>query len=244
MFLPNKNLYRENYENIINKSILIIGLGGVGSWCFESLIRFGFSDISIVDLDDVCISNINRQIQATHSNIGKFKVDLLKDRAVDINPDCKIKTFHMYFNKKNINTIFNLSYDIVIDAIDDIKNKCLLISHCYHHKIDLITVGGTGGKKDPSQVMINDLNKSFDDPLLALVRKTLRQKHDFPRGRPPYNITCVFSPETTSVKHKGSFACNSEMGSAAYLTATFGMFVTYSCINKLINQVNENNEIS
>ena len=148
-------------EKIKKAKILIIGIGGVGSWVAESLARSGVGHQTLVDLDDVCVTNINRQIHALNGTVGKFKVDVMKERILQINPYSEIDTKQYYFNPKNLDVIFDKSYDFVVDACDDFTNKCYLIDHCRKNNLPLVVMGGAGGKKDPSQINITDQMIAF-----------------------------------------------------------------------------------
>jgi tRNA A37 threonylcarbamoyladenosine dehydratase len=145
--------------------ILVIGIGGVGSWVAESLARTGIGGMTLVDLDDVCVTNINRQVHAVSSTVGQFKVDVMKTRLKDIHPEIEIETKQCFFNPKNLENIFSRSYDFVIDCCDDFTNKCFLIEYCRKNKIPLVVMGGAGGKVDPLQIKITDMSISSNDIL-------------------------------------------------------------------------------
>jgi tRNA A37 threonylcarbamoyladenosine dehydratase len=235
------------FEKIQNSHILVIGIGGVGSWIAESLARTGIGKITLVDLDDICITNINRQVHATNESVGKFKVEVMAERIKEINPHCDIQIIQRFFNEKNINEIFNQNYDYIVDAIDDFNNKCLLIDFCRRNKLPLIVVGGAGGKRDPLQIRVTDLSFSQNDKLLMRIRKKLRQDFKFPlenegefgiwsvwsfeRAVYPTSDGCItFDPPKALAKHMD---CSEGFGAASFLTGAFGFAATSHVIKEI-----------
>ncbi|MGE3611311.1 MAG: ThiF family adenylyltransferase [Bacteriovoracaceae bacterium] len=233
-------------DKIRTSKILVVGIGGVGSWVAEALARTGIGSLTLVDLDDVCVTNINRQIHALNSTVGKFKVEVMKDRLLEIQPFCEIDTKQCFFNPKNLNMIFDRQYDFVVDASDDFTNKCFMIDHCKKNNIPLITVGAAGGKKDPSQIRVTDLSFTSNDKFLARLRKKLRQDFAFPTEEEgEFGIWAVWSHERavyptadgcTTHKPPG-FAkhmdCNEGFGSASFLTGAFAFAATSVMIREL-----------
>jgi tRNA A37 threonylcarbamoyladenosine dehydratase len=183
-------------DKIRQSKILIIGIGGVGSWVAEALARTGIGHQTLVDLDDLCVTNINRQIHALNGTVGKFKVDVMRDRILEINPYCEIDTKQSFFSPKNLDSIFDKKYDFVVDACDDFTNKCFLIDYCRKNQIPLVVMGGAGGKTDPSQIQVTDMSTSSNDRLLARLRKKLRQDFSFPgENEAPFGVWSVWSRE-------------------------------------------------
>lgn len=245
-------------DNLLRSSVLVVGLGGVGSWAAESLARSGVGKITLVDLDDICITNINRQLPALNQTIGKLKIEVMKERILAINPQCEVVLIEDFFTEKTAENILNQSYDFVIDAIDSLKNKCLLASLCYGKKIPVVITGGAAGKVDPSQITLCDLGKSLNDSLLFRVRKKLRQDFNFPSAekstihkRQKFKMMCVYSPENaiyptseggtchvpdseTNLK----MDCSSGMGSATHITSIFGMMAAGHAINAISKKPN------
>lgn len=228
--------------------VLIIGIGGVGSWVAESLARTGLGHMTLVDLDDVCVTNINRQILAVNSTVGKFKVDVMKERVGTINPYCEVDTKQFFFSPKNLNAIFDKDYDFVVDACDDFTNKCYLIDHCRKNNIPLVVMGGAGGKTDPLQVRMSDMALSANDRLLAKLRKKLRQDFDFPKDvDTEFGVWSVWSHERAvyptadgCVTHKApglakNMDCSEGFGSASFVTGAFA-FVTTSLVIREITK--------
>ncbi len=243
-----KRLYgNKAFTTIQNAKILIVGIGGVGSWLAEALARSGIINIDLVDPDEVCVSNINRQILALYSTVGKSKVSVMKARLKDINPDIKSQEFQIFFNQDNCQKIITKDYDFVVDAIDTLKNKCVLISECKKRNLNVITLGGAAGKKDPSLIKVCDLGKSREDMLLMRLRKKLRRDFNFPKGKKStFDIPCVYSEElclyptkegeVCQQKEKGAnlrLDCESGLGSASFITGTFAFAASAYIINHL-----------
>jgi tRNA A37 threonylcarbamoyladenosine dehydratase len=234
-------------ERIRRAHILVVGIGGVGSWVAESLARTGVGKITLVDLDDVCITNINRQVHALNESVGKFKVDVMKERLLQINPHSEILVKQCYFNPKNLGSIFDTGYDFVIDACDDFTNKCHLIDFCRKEKIPIIVAGGAGGKKDPLQIKVTDLSFSQNDKLLMRLRKKLRQDFNFPlEHEGEFGIWSVWSHERavyptpdgcTTYQPPGGLAknmdCSEGFGAASFVTGAFAFAATSLVIKEL-----------
>ena len=176
--------------------VIIVGIGGVGSWVAESLARSAVGELTLVDLDDICESNINRQIHALDGMVGKPKVDVMANRCRLINPQIRIRAIAKFFTEATANRLLDIQYDYAMDAIDSVTHKCALIDSCRKAKIPIIVSGSAGGRIDPSQIQITDLTRSYNDKLLQRVRKKLRQDYGYPRERRRrFKIKCVFSPE-------------------------------------------------
>lgn len=238
-------------RNLLRAHIMVIGVGGVGSWAAEALARSGVGAITLVDMDDICITNTNRQLPALDGSFGKLKVEALKERILAINPQCRVEAHADFFTEKTADAILDRNCNFIIEAIDSLNNKCLLISKCQERKIPIMVVGGAAGKRDPSQVKIVDLGETVKDALLFKLRKKLRQQHEFPgsgvtsiKKRPKFNIPCVFSAEdpvfptaegeTCAVPDPETnlkLDCESGMGSITHVTATYGMLAAGYVIN-------------
>lgn len=235
-------------EQIRKAKILVIGIGGVGSWVAEAFARTGIGHMTLVDLDDLCVTNINRQIHAINGTVGKFKVDVMKERIALINPFCEVDTKQCFFSPKNLNEIFDKTYDYVIDACDDFTNKCYLIDHCRKNKIPLVVMGGAGGKTDPLQIRVTDMASSANDRLLAKLRKKLRQDFAFPSEHDgDFGVWSVWSHERAvyptadgCVTHKApglakNMDCSEGFGSASFVTGAFA-FATSSLVIREITK--------
>lgn len=228
--------------------ILVVGIGGVGSWAAEALARTGIGHMTLVDLDDVCVTNINRQSHALNGTVGKFKVDVMKERIELINPFCEVDTKQCFFSPKNLGLIFDKPYDFVIDACDDFTNKCYLIDYCRKNKVPLVVMGGAGGKTDPLQIRVTDMATSANDKLLAKLRKKLRQDFAFPLETDgDFGVWSVWSHERAvyptpdgCVTHKApgiakNMDCSEGFGSASFVTGAFA-FATCSLVIREITK--------
>lgn len=226
--------------------VCIVGIGGVGSWIVEALARSGIGQLTLVDLDDICESNINRQIHALDGLIGASKIETMAARCRAINPECQVTTVHTFLTAKNVDEILAAGFDYVIDAIDSTNHKVALIAACKRLETPILTIGGAGGRIDPTQIQICDLARSINDQLLKRVRKQLRQQHGFPRQKKrKFHIDCVFSPEEPrppeSCELEGEDSgpqsvrldCSSGYGAATHLTGTFGFFAASHVLKAL-----------
>lgn len=237
-------------DKIRNSRVLIIGIGGVGSWIAESLARSGIGAMTLVDLDDVCVTNINRQLHALSSTVGKFKVDVMRERLLEIQPYCDIDAKQCFYSLKNHERIFDKPYDFIIDACDDFENKSHLIDYCRKNNLPLVVMGGAGGKVDPLQVRVSDMSHSENDRLISKLRKHLRREFNFPQeNEGPFGVWAVWSHERavyptpdgcTSIKPTG-FAkhmdCSEGFGSASFVTGTFAFVTTSLVIKELIKDL-------
>lgn len=227
-----------------NAHILIIGLGGVGTWAAESIARSGVGKITIVDMDEICISNTNRQIHAHEGNFGKMKVDALKERILAINPECNVQALIEFFTSETKDEILDQKYDYVIDSIDSVRSKCLLIAECKKRGLPIITTGGAGGKFDTSKVKVDDLNRSYNDKLLMVVRNNLKRFHGFPRDKKiKYKVACVFSPEHRVMPEQScavsNLNCATGFGAATHITGLFGFMAAGHAINAIVEKTRE-----
>lgn len=184
-------------ERFRNAHVCVIGVGGVGSWVVEALARSAIGNITMIDLDNLAESNINRQIHALTETLGKAKVTALAERIAQINPYCQVTEVEDFITPDNIAEMVGIGkFDYIIDAIDNVRAKTALIAYCREHGIKLVTIGGAGGQIDPTKIEIRDLCRTEQEPLLSKVRKRLRQLHGFPRGtKNKFGIDAVFSTE-------------------------------------------------
>ena len=240
-------------NNLLNSHVLIVGLGGVGTWAAEALARSGVGALTIVDLDDICITNTNRQIHAMNGLIGTQKVTAIKNRILAINPQCNVTAIEDFFTEKTSEMILDRRLDYVIDAIDSLQNKCVLLAACRDKNIQVITVGGAAGKRNPTLIKIDDLGLACNDSLLFSLRKRLRQEFSFPSGagftrskKQIFNIACVYSDEEpmfpksdgtvcaiADVETNLKLDCETGMGSVTHITGTFGFLAASHVINRL-----------
>ncbi|MBN2068788.1 MAG: tRNA cyclic N6-threonylcarbamoyladenosine(37) synthase TcdA [Opitutales bacterium] len=229
--------------------VCIVGVGGVGSWAAEALARSGLGRITLIDSDEVCITNINRQLHALDADIGRSKVDVMAERISRINPECTVTALNRFFVPGTAEDILALNPDCFIDAIDNLPNKALLLARCRDLKIPVFSSGGAGGRRDPSQIQVADLAKTHGDPLLASLRKQLRANYRFPRDpRRKFGITCVFSAEPLHFPWKNGEVCSSKeageslrlncqsgFGTASFVTGTFGFQLAACAVERLAN---------
>jgi len=177
--------------------VCVVGVGGVGSWIVEALARSAIGKITMIDLDNLAESNVNRQIHALTDTLGKAKVTALHERIMQINPYCQVTEIEDFLTPDNVAEMIGEGrFDYVVDAIDNVRAKVALIAYCREHKVSLLTSGGAGGQIDPTKIEIRDLCRTEQEPLLAKVRKRLRAWHQFPRGtKNKFGIDAVFSTE-------------------------------------------------
>lgn len=227
--------------------VCVIGVGGVGSWIVEALARSAVGALTLIDLDNVAESNINRQIQALSGTIGQAKIDALAERIAQINPYCKLTLVEDFITPDNLDEMIGTGrYDYVVDAIDSAKAKAALIAYCRAHQIPLITIGGAGGQTDPTKIAVRDMSKTEQEPLLKRVRKLLRVNYGFPRGeKNKFNVDAVFSMEPLKFpEDEASCSLDADQrsitgincagfGSSVVVTASFGMVCAAHLLRKL-----------
>ncbi len=212
---------KENIEKIKNKNILVLGLGGVGSYVVTSLVRSCICNITIVDGDVIDITNINRQIMAFQNNISKPKTEELKKIINNINNQCKVKTINEFINQDNITLLFDDNYDYIIDCCDTLNTKKLIIKMCLDKKIKFISCMGTANKMDPSKLEITTLNKTINDPIAKILRKWTKDEHL------PSNKIKVISSTEVPIK-------SSKLGSNSFVPPSAGLLITSYIINDIV----------
>lgn len=186
----------EMMKKLFNTHVMVFGLGGVGSWAAEAIARSGVGRLTIVDHDEICITNANRQLHAIQGLVGQKKANVMAERIKKINPQIKVESVPLFYNKDTSEQILALKPDYVLDAIDNLTAKTHLLNECRTRGIKVITSGGASGKMDPTRIKIIDLAKTNIDPLSHAVRKILRQEYAWPRGqRQKFDVPCVFSDE-------------------------------------------------
>jgi tRNA A37 threonylcarbamoyladenosine dehydratase len=217
---------KNNIEKIKNTKILLIGIGGVGGYTLESLIRSGIENITIVDYDTIDITNLNRQLISNINNIGKYKVDEFEIRIKNINPNCKINKIKEKITINNFDILEITNYDYVIDACDSIEVKKEIIRKCLKNNIKFISSMGTGYKLDPSKLEIIDIRKTSYDPIAKIIRKMV--KDEKLKGK----IMTVCSRETNKKSSK-------IIASNSFVPATAGLLLTSYVINDIVGDINE-----
>jgi tRNA A37 threonylcarbamoyladenosine dehydratase len=229
------------YERLRGARVAVVGVGGVGSWTAEALARSGVAQLTLIDLDNIAESNINRQIHALETTLGQAKVLALKDRIALIHPDCQVHAIEEFVDEDNVGNLLNASeLDGVIDCCDQVRAKAALAAWAATHGKAVVSVGAAGGKSRPQLVEVADLSEVTHDPLLASLRQRLRQRHNGAR-RGKMGLRCVFSREAVLPPQDscdvggtgdGSLNC-AGYGSSVTVTATFGMVAAAQMIELL-----------
>lgn len=214
----------ENYNKIKDLNILIIGLGGVGSYAVESLIRMGIENITIVDSDIIDITNLNRQLMTNHNNIGEYKADVIEKRIKSINPNCNITKINKFITKDNIEQLFKNKLDYIVDACDTIETKKYLIKCSIKHNIKIISCMGTGNKLDPSKLEIADIRKTSYDPIAKILRKMVIDE------KIKAKIPVIYSKEVPIKTNSKTISSNS------FVPATAGLLMTSYIINDVVDK--------
>jgi tRNA A37 threonylcarbamoyladenosine dehydratase len=241
---------QEALEVFFRSHVAVIGIGGVGSWIAEALARSGIGRLTLVDFDDLCITNTNRQLHATNDAIGKSKVSVMAKRLRTINPEMTIHERTEFYTEANSESILSSEVNAVADAIDAMRPKCYLLAQCVQKSIPVVTSGGAGGRIDPSRIEVTDLSRTHGCALLLQVRKNLRSHYQFPSGEgkkvKKFGIPAVFSSEipryptsdgcTSSEKPAelpSGLRCDAGFGTATHLTASFGMMMASVILTQL-----------
>lgn len=240
-------------KKLFNTHVMVIGLGGVGSWAAEALARSGVGKLTVVDFDEICITNANRQLHALQGLVGKKKAEVMAERLRKINPQATVDAIPEFYNEQNSEIMLSRNPDYVIDAIDNLTAKAHLLATCKEKGIKVITSGGSAAKMDPLRIKLTDLGETYVDPMAAQVRKILRQKHNFPSSK-KFGIPCVFSdeiprqPEELKYDNGMGFKCvcpqgqnnlhscehrNIIYGTASFVTGAFGLTMASHIVNEI-----------
>ena len=244
----------DSLDRFLTSRVAVIGIGGVGSWTVEALARSGIGRLTLVDLDEICISNVNRQLHAMDGQIGRLKTAAMAERARAIHPSCEVESVDAFFREENADEILGRGFDVVVDAIDSVRHKALLLARCRARAIPVVTCGGAGGRRDPTRIRRADLAETSHDPLLLAVRRSLRSHHGFPKSNDgkrsqSFDIPAVFSDEprcfpqcdgsVASSREAGSdlrLNCESGYGTSSPVTATFGLAAAAAALDLLATQ--------
>jgi tRNA A37 threonylcarbamoyladenosine dehydratase len=229
-----RRLYGEaGYARIRAARIAVVGVGGVGSWAVEALARSGVAALTLIDLDHVSESNVNRQVQALGRTLGQAKVEALRERVADIHPGCAVTGVEEFVEEGNWPGLLGTPVDALVDACDDVRAKTALAAWARRTGTPIVVVGAAGGKRAAERVEVADLAEVTHDPMLAALRQRLRKQHAAPRNG-PFGLVCVFSREPVAMPADaacdatgqaivdGSLNCHG-YGSSVAVTATFGM---------------------
>lgn len=231
---------RAGLQRLHDAHVAIVGVGGVGSWVVEGLARSGVGALKLIDLDDVCVTNVNRQLPALDGQVGRAKVEVLAERVRLINPGCRVNAAQEFFTAASAERLLAGKFDFVVDAIDTMSHKALLIAESARRGFPVLTVGGAGGRRDATQVRAGDLGDAWGDELLRQVRRKLRRDHGFSagdqKGRMHFGVRCVWSSETQvfpwadgtcqTEPEPGTnlqLDCESGFGTAVFVTGAFGL---------------------
>jgi tRNA A37 threonylcarbamoyladenosine dehydratase len=227
--------------------VMVIGIGGVGTWAAEALARTAVGRIDLVDLDEVCVTNTNRQLVALSSTVGRPKAEAMAERLRDIAPDIDARPELRFFTEQSADELLQPDIDVVVDAIDSVKHKCLLIHRCHALGIPVVVSGGAGGRRDPGQVRAADIAEVRGDRLLFTIRKKLRQRHGFPRTG-AFGVQAVYSPEPQvfpgpegevcerreDASDNLRLDCASGYGTASMVTGAFGLLAAHLAVRALL----------
>ncbi|WP_342221698.1 tRNA cyclic N6-threonylcarbamoyladenosine(37) synthase TcdA [Candidatus Fukatsuia endosymbiont of Tuberolachnus salignus] len=243
-------LYGQQAQALFSRvHVCVIGIGGVGSWAAEALARTGIGTITLVDMDDVCITNTNRQNHALRQNIGQVKTAVMEQRILAINPKCQVHCIYNFVTPDNVVDILDRNFSYVIDAIDSVRPKAALLAHCRRYKIPVVTTGGAGGQIDPTRIMVVDLAKTIRDPLAAKLRERLKYNFNIVKNsKGKLRIDCVSSseplmypqidgsvcPSRPSATGTKRMDCTTGLGASTMVTATFGFIAVAHVLKKMI----------
>ena len=229
--------------------VCVIGIGGVGSWAVEALARSGVGQLALIDADEVCVGNTNRQLHALDGEFGKPKVAVMAARARRINPAIELDAVEQFLTPSNLANLLDRGYDLVIDCCDAFRVKVETIAWCRRRKLPLITCGSAGGRTDPTLIAVRDLSRTEHDALLALVRKKLREDFNFPRGPKRYfGVQAVYSRENVRYPQADGSVCGTRpengeslkldcgggLGAATHVTAAFAFAAVSRALAKLL----------
>ncbi|MFC5488227.1 tRNA cyclic N6-threonylcarbamoyladenosine(37) synthase TcdA [Dokdonella soli] len=232
--------------------VCVVGIGGVGSWAVEALARSGLGRLTLIDADEICISNTNRQLHALDGEFGKPKVAAMAARLRAINPRIEVDAVEEFVTPSNLVGLLDRGYDLVIDACDAFRVKVETIAWCRRRKLSLITCGSAGGRTDPTLIAVRDLSKTEHDAMLALVRKKLREEFNFPRGPKRYfGVQAVYSRENVRYPQADGSVCGTRpghgealkldcgtgLGAATHVTAAFAFAAVSRALSKLLSGV-------
>ncbi len=229
-------------------SVTVVGLGGVGSWTVEALARSGVGALTLVDFDDICVSNTNRQLHTMCDTVGNQKAEVLAARVLRINPSCTVDVVSDFFTEDTAALILERPADCVVDAIDDARNKRLLVCECRTRALPLVVCGGAGGRIDPTRVRRSDLSQTAGDALLKYMRKRLRRDHGFP-SQGPWGIPAVYTDEARRYPTADGDVCSAPeggvptrldcadgYGAASYVTGSVGFAAAAAAIDLILDR--------
>ncbi len=239
-------------QRLAQSHVCVIGIGGVGSWAAEALARSGVGHLTLIDADEVCVSNTNRQLHALDGQYGRSKVGVIEERLRAINPAIKIDAIERFLTPSTLDELLDRGYDIVLDACDAFRVKLEAIAWCRRRKLPMVSVGSAGGRTDPTQIRVRDLSRTEHDAMFSLIRKKLRQDFNFPRNPDRYfGVSAVYSlqnvqypqPDGTvcGTRPPGvagadalNLACGGGLGAATHVTGAFAFAAVAKVMEKLL----------
>jgi tRNA A37 threonylcarbamoyladenosine dehydratase len=240
-------------EHFQGRHVAVVGVGGVGSWAVEALARSGIGQLTLIDADDICLSNTNRQLHALDGQFGRAKVEVMAERARAISPSLQVNAVAQFLTPSNLSELLLRDYDLVLDACDSFRVKVEGIAFCRRRKLPMITVGSAGGRTDPTRIQVRDLSRTEHDAMLALVRKKLRTEFNFPRNPQRYfGIQAVYSLENVQYPQADGTVCGTRpvmgpdaalkldcgagLGAATHVTAAFAFAAVSRILQRLLAQ--------
>lgn len=228
----------EGIQKLQNSRVAVFGIGGVGGYTVEALVRSGIGTLDLIDNDTVCLTNLNRQIIATHKTLNQNKVDAAKERALEINPNIKINTYNTFYNKETQNLFEFSKYDYIVDAIDTVEGKLSLIENAKQYGIPIICAMGAGNKMDPTKFQVADISKTTVCPLARVIRNELKKRHI-------KKVKVVFSTETPLKPQKTEEQSYKKTipGSNAFVPPVVGLIIAGEVIKDLIGYDKKNTGI-
>lgn len=236
-------LYGEQGLQALRRAhVCVVGVGGVGSWAVEALARSGVGELTLIDLDNIAVSNVNRQLHALTPDFGKAKVTALHERIMQIQPECRVHEIEDFVDEQNLPELFAARFDFVIDAIDQLSVKAAMANHFVRGKQPFVVSGGAGGQRLPQLIECADLSQTTHDPLLANLRYRLRRQYGLPReGK--MRVPCVFSREQ-AVAPQVQAACETGgapqglscagYGASMLVTASFGLHCAAAAVEHIV----------
>ncbi len=231
--------------------VAVIGLGGVGSWVVEALVRSGVGHLTLIDADDLCVSNTNRQLPALAGQYGRGKAEAMAERCRAINPRIAVDVVPSFLTPSNLDDLLGRGYHLVIDACDSFRTKVEAIVWCRRRKLPIITVGAAGGRRDPTLVRVRDLSRTEHDAMLALIRKKLRSEFNFPKGPKRYfSVSAIYSLENVQYPQSDGTVCGlrpklgadaalkldcgAGLGAATHITGAFAFVAAGKALEMLL----------
>lgn len=239
-------------EKFAHGHVCVIGVGGVGSWAAEALARSGVGRLTLIDGDEVCLSNTNRQLHALDGEYGKPKVGVIAARAHAINPAIRLEAVERFLTPSTLDELLDRRYDVVLDACDAFRVKLETIAWCRRRKLPIVSVGSAGGRTDPTQIRVRDLSRTEHDAMFSLIRKKLRQDFGFPRNPDRYfGVSAIYSLQNVQYPQPDGSVCGTRppgsdplnlscsgggLGAATHVTGAFAFAAVGKVMEKLLGR--------